>query len=254
MKGQFDDPPAWRRGGGALAGRIRGAGGGRLCPPARTFPRALRQSRHPGRRFPYRGSHGRHGRRDRIRPARPVPGCWSAVSVGQRAGTIAQHDLALPAARSSTTGPSTRTAWAPSSPTCWCTRSATISASRTTTSKRSRRRWIDRFRSNALRDTHSAPDRKQTTSHGKIHHPGRRRRADEDDQCRHRHGHPQAIPEDHQAHWARQGPVFRDALQGRRQREPGFRAQQAGLSQGRRSWSPATISAAARAASTRPGR
>ena len=35
---------------------------------------------------------------------------------------------------------------------------------------------------------------------------------------------------------------------------PGFRAQQAGLPQGARSWSPATISAAARRASMRPGR
>ena len=51
------------------------------------------------------------------------------------------------------------------------------------------------------------------------------------DQCRHRHDHPQAVPEDHQAHRARQGPVLRDALQRRRHREPGFRAQQAGLSQ-----------------------
>ena len=36
--------------------------------------------------------------------------------------------------------------------------------------------------------------------------------------------------------------------------EPGLRPQQAGLSQVRRSWSPATISAAGRAASMPPGR
>ena len=40
-------------------------------------------------------------------------------------------------------------------------------------------------------------------SHGKIHDAARRRRAAADDQCRHRHDHPQAVPEDHQAHRAR---------------------------------------------------
>ena len=67
--------------------------------------------------------------------------------------------------------------------------------------------------------------------HGQVHQARRRRNAAEDDQCRYRHDHPEAIPEDHQAHRAWQGPVLREALQGRRQREPGFRAQQAGLSQ-----------------------
>ena len=40
----------------------------------------------------------------------------------------------------------------------------------------------------------------------------RRRGPFADDQCRYRHDHPQAVPEDHQAHRAGQGAVRRDAL------------------------------------------
>ena len=69
-------------------------------------------------------------------------------------------------------------------------------------------------------------------SHGQIHQAHRRRRADADRQCRHRHDHPEGLSEDDQAHRARHRPVRRDALQGRRLGKPGFRAQQAGLPQG----------------------
>ena len=74
-------------------------------------------------------------------------------------------------------------------------------------------------------------DFSQDCKNGKVHHARRRRRAAQDDQCRHRHDHPQAVSQDHQAHRARQGPVLGEALPRRRQREPGFRAQQAGLPQ-----------------------
>ena len=73
-------------------------------------------------------------------------------------------------------------------------------------------------------------------------------------QCRHRHDHPQAVPEDDQAHRARQGLFSEMRYDEDGKRDPGFRAQQAGLPQGARSWSPARISAAARRASTRLGR
>ena len=51
-----------------------------------------------------------------------------------------------------------------------------------------------------------------------------------------------------------QGPVLRDALQGRRQREPGLRAQQAGLSQGQDPGRRRQFRLRLVAASTRPGR
>ena len=53
-----------------------------------------------------------------------------------------------------------------------------------------------------------------------------------DRQCRHRHDHPEGLSEDDQAHRPRHRAVRRDALPRRRFGEPGFRAQQAGLSQG----------------------
>src|SRR5882724_5254904 len=40
---------------------------------------------------------------------------------------------------------------------------------------------------------------------GKVHHTGRRRGAPEDHQCRHRHDHSEAVPENHQAHRPWQG-------------------------------------------------
>ena len=64
--------------------------------------------------------------------------------------------------------------------------------------------------------------------HGKIHHAARRRRAAADGQCRHRHDHPQELPEDHQAHRPEGRAVLRDALDGRRPEE-GLRARPAGL-------------------------
>ena len=96
--------------------------------------------------------------------------------------------------------------------------------------------------------------RPRRACHGKIRQARRRRGAAADRQCRHRHDHPQAVPQDAQAHRARQGPVLGAALQGRRQRQPGLRAQQAGLQARPRSSSPTTTSAAAPRASTRPGR
>ena len=48
--------PRLARGGGALARRNRGAGGGRLCPLARALPQPLRKSHHSGVRFSDRGS------------------------------------------------------------------------------------------------------------------------------------------------------------------------------------------------------
>ena len=65
-----------------------------------------------------------------------------------------------------------------------------------------------------------------------LHRAHRRRRAAQDRQCRHRHDHPEAVPEDDQAHRPRHGPVRGDALQRGRLGEPGLRPQQAGLPQG----------------------
>ena len=96
--------------------------------------------------------------------------------------------------------------------------------------------------------------RSARSRHGKVHRARRRRRAAEDDQCRHRHDHPQAVPEDDQAHRAGQGPVLRAALQRRRQREPGLRAQQAGLSQGQDPGRRRQFRLRLERASTRPGR
>ena len=90
--------------------------------------------------------------------------------------------------------------------------------------------------------------------HGTIQEAGRRRRPPQHDQCRHRHDHPQAIPENHPPHRPGQGPVRRDALQARRQRESGFRAQQAGLSQGADPGGGREFRLRLLAASTRPGR
>ncbi len=65
-------------------------------------------------------------------------------------------------------------------------------------------------------------------AHGKIHPSRRRRGAAQHDQCRYRHDHSQAISENHSPHGPGQGAVRRAALQSRRQREAGLRAQQAG--------------------------
>src|SRR5262245_56875435 len=58
----------------------------------------MRGPRHPGGRFSDRGGAGRTGCAVRIRSARPVPRRRSAVSLGQRARTDAQHGVALPPA------------------------------------------------------------------------------------------------------------------------------------------------------------
>ena len=58
--------------------------------------------------------------------------------------------------------------------------------------------------------------------HGQVHHAGRRRRAAEDDQCRHRHDHPEAISEDDQAHRSWHRPVLGEALQDDGSENPDF--------------------------------
>ena len=72
-------------------------------------------------------------------------------------------------------------------------------------------------------------------------------------QRRHRPDHPQAVPQAHRAHRLRPVPLLRLALP-RRRRQPGLRAQPARVQGSADSPRPATTSAAARRASTRPGR
>src|SRR5712671_152605 len=50
---------------------------------------------------------------------------------------------------------------------------------------------------------------------GQVHQARRRRRPASDDQRRHRHDHPEAVPQDHQAHRAWHRPVLGEALPGR---------------------------------------
>ncbi len=56
--------------------------------------------------------------------------------------------------------------------------------------------------------------------HGKIHAAHRRRRPAPDVQCRHRHDHPQAVPEDDRPHRSGAGPVPRIARPRFRPRPP----------------------------------
>ena len=105
------------------------------------FRAAVRGPRDPGRGLPRRRDAGRHGMRERVRPARPLPRRRPGATARDAAHrAVPQHGLALPPCRSWTTGPSTRKPSATSSRMCWCTRSATISAFRTRTWRRSRRR------------------------------------------------------------------------------------------------------------------
>src|SRR5579883_3335785 len=134
------------------------------------------------------------------------------------------------AGRSWTIGPSTRKAWATSSAMYWSTRSAIILACPIRTWPGSRPGW-SRARATyspvgfaplllALFALHNRPYPQDlpypdgTCTDGKVHKAGRRRGALEDHQCRHRHDHPQAVFEDHQAHRPRQGAFLRAALQG----------------------------------------
>ncbi|CAA9240609.1 MAG: 3-isopropylmalate dehydratase small subunit, partial [uncultured Acetobacteraceae bacterium] len=66
-----------------------------------------------------------------------------------------------------------------------------------------------------------------------LHHPHRRRRAPADGQRGHGQDHPGALPEVHQPHGLRPEPLLHPALPRRRGREPGLRAEPAGLPQGR---------------------
>ena len=71
---------------------------------------------------------------------------------------------------------------------------------------------------------------------------------------RHRPDHPEAVPQADRAHRVRAVPVLRLALRRGRHRASRLRAQPAPSSRGARSCSPAATSAAARRASTPPGR
>ena len=90
--------------------------------------------------------------------------------------------------------------------------------------------------------------------HGTFQDARGRRRPPQHDQCRYRHDHPQTVSEDHPSHRPGQGAVRRDALQHRRQREAGLRAQQAGLSQGQDPGGGREFRLRLVAASMRPGR
>ena len=76
----------------------------------------------------------------------------------------------------------------------------------------------------------SGPER--TRRHGQVHHSDSRRGAAQHDQRRHRHDHPQGLPEDDPPDRPRQGAVRGASLQRRRQRQPGLRPQQARLPAG----------------------
>src|SRR3954469_12371591 len=65
---------------------------------------------------------------------------------------------------------------------------------------------------------------------GQVQDLDRGRRPAADDECRYRHDHPEAVPEDHQADRSRQESVRRDALYARGQGNPGLRPQQAAVS------------------------
>ena len=136
---RLSDPLAWRTVKAPSLDELEAARRGGVSPAAAEIPRAVRRARDPGRGLPDRRGARAHGRGDRVRPARPVPGRRPAVPLGKRAGADAQHDLALPPADPRLLGRARRDAGRRSSPTCWCTRSATISASPTTTWRRSRR-------------------------------------------------------------------------------------------------------------------
>jgi hypothetical protein len=118
------EPLAWR--GVGAPSRFRDDCRPGLPRPAEDVSRPVRGFRDPHRRFSYRRGARRYGAREPLRSARLFPGRRPAVPIRERAGSDAQHDLAL--RRSLPIGASTRTCWAPSSPACWSTRSATISA------------------------------------------------------------------------------------------------------------------------------
>src|SRR5215471_9010941 len=65
--------------------------------------------------------------------------------------------------------------------------------------------------------------------HGTVQEARRRRSALADDQCRYRHDHPEAIPENDEAYGPRRGALSRDADAARRHRESGLRPEQTGL-------------------------
>src|SRR6516164_1326322 len=80
---------------GTVACRARGPCWRGVSRSAEGFSRAVRRCHYPGRRLSdRRGARGDAGR-DRIRPARPVPGRRPALPLRERGGTDAQHDLAV---------------------------------------------------------------------------------------------------------------------------------------------------------------
>ena len=92
------------------------------------------------------------------------------------------------------------------------------------------------------------------TDHGQIHAPDRGRGAAADHQYRHRHDHPQAVPQDHQAHRPRHRRCSPRCATTRTARRTPISCSTSRPTGRPRSSSPATISAAARRASMRPGR
>ena len=86
-----------------------------------------------------------------------------------------------------------------------------------------------------------------------THVAGPRRRA-RPGQRRHRPDHPEAVPQAGRAHGLRRVRVLRLALRRGRQRAARLRAEPARIRGRAPSWSPGATSAAARPASTRPGR